>query len=160
MNVGLRLAITCAGILMATIGFAQNTERTAGLGPALTIEQAMTAGELKETGIGGLPPSQRAAFDRWLNRWTAVVMSVSCGGSYGNTEEKLAIRENADGVILILEDGSIWMVDSVDRVDSSLWLATEDVIVIEARQKVGDYRYTLINADQKEKVLARYVGQE
>jgi|AGFS01.1.fsa_nt_gi hypothetical protein len=34
-----------------------------------------------------------------------------------------------DGSVLILEDGSTWEVDSVDQIDTNLWLPMTDVIV-------------------------------
>jgi hypothetical protein len=39
----------------------------------------------------------------------------------------------SDGEVVKLEDGSIWQIDSVDTVDSSLWLETEDVIVCDGK---------------------------
>ncbi|MDI6854812.1 MAG: hypothetical protein QME75_14565 [Deltaproteobacteria bacterium] len=52
-----------------------------------------------------------------------------------------------DGSIIILEDGSVWQVDPVDRVDSMLWLPTEDIII-------PDSYDCLINTDNGEKVDA------
>lgn len=51
-----------------------------------------------------------------------------------------------NGSILILEDGSVWEVDSVDAIDSSLWLPTTDIIACDDK---------LINIDENETVSAR-----
>jgi hypothetical protein len=51
----------------------------------------------------------------------------------------------SDGEIVKLEDGSTWQVDSVDAVDSSLWLETDDVTVCDGK---------LINTDDKSSVGA------
>jgi len=51
-----------------------------------------------------------------------------------------------DGELIELEDGSIWEVDSVDTVDSMLWLPTEEILIC------GD---RLINTDNGEKVGAK-----
>lgn len=51
-----------------------------------------------------------------------------------------------DGTIVKLEDGSVWMVDSVDAIDSAMWLPTTDII------SCGD---RLINTDDNETVSAR-----
>jgi hypothetical protein len=81
--------------------------------------------------------------------------------SYGSTGEKNFIKENADGKILILSDGSIWEVEQVDTVDSSLWLAADDIVVMRADRAIGCFSYTLINANERaEKVLAKYLGRE
>ena len=39
----------------------------------------------------------------------------------------------SDGEVVKLEDGSIWQIDSVDTVDSSLWLETDDVTVCDGK---------------------------
>ena len=53
----------------------------------------------------------------------------------------------ADGEILKLDDGSIWQVSSVDQVDTSLWLATEDILVIDSKNP--SYPYLRINTDSR-----------
>lgn len=50
-----------------------------------------------------------------------------------------------DGQIVKLEDGSIWKVDAVDAIDSSLWLPTTDIIVCEDK---------LVNTEDNETVSA------
>lgn len=50
-----------------------------------------------------------------------------------------------DGTIVKLEDGSVWEVDSVDAIDSALWLPTTDVIACDDK---------LINTDDNESVSA------
>jgi hypothetical protein len=48
------------------------------------------------------------------------------------------------GEIIILEDGSVWHVDSIDTIDTGLWLPTEDIIVCNGN--------TMVNTDNGEKV--------
>jgi hypothetical protein len=50
-----------------------------------------------------------------------------------------------DGRIIKLEDGSVWEVDSIDQIDSMLWLPVSDIVVC------GD---KLINVDDNESVNA------
>jgi hypothetical protein len=50
-----------------------------------------------------------------------------------------------DGQIVKLEDGSIWEVDPVDAIDSTLWLPTTDIVVCDDK---------LINVDDNEQVSA------
>jgi hypothetical protein len=148
----------------------------------LTVEDVMTPQELKDTGVSGLPASQRTALNSWLNRYTRTVMKVAGGANsvreplapsipsissassacktYSNTGEKESITENAHGKILILLDGSMWQVMDIDTVDSSLWLPVEDVLVIRAERPIGCYTSTIINTEENaEKVQARYLGQ-
>lgn len=49
------------------------------------------------------------------------------------------------GEIIILEDGSVWKVDSLDTIDSALWLPISDIIACDDK---------LINTDDKESVGA------
>jgi hypothetical protein len=48
------------------------------------------------------------------------------------------------GEIVILEDGSVWQVDSIDTIDTSLWLPTEEITVCNGN--------TMINTDNSDKV--------
>ena len=58
-------------------------------------------------------------------------------------------KKNDDGSILILEDGSTWQIESVDRIITSLWLPTDSITVCEDDG-------ILINTDDNgEKVYAR-----
>jgi hypothetical protein len=50
-----------------------------------------------------------------------------------------------DGQIVKLEDGSIWEVDAVDAIDSSLWLPTTDIVACDDK---------LINTEDNETVTA------
>jgi hypothetical protein len=51
-----------------------------------------------------------------------------------------------DGRLIRLEDGSLWQVDSIDTVTSSIWLPVSDIIICGNR---------LINEDDNETVHAR-----
>jgi hypothetical protein len=64
-------------------------------------------------------------------------------------EADLSIRSVAkDGQIIVLDDGSVWEVDSVDTVDSSLWLPTSEIVACDDK---------LINTDDEETVSARRI---
>jgi hypothetical protein len=59
-----------------------------------------------------------------------------------------------DGDILTLEDGSVWLVDTLDRIDTALWLPISEITVVES-----DGRYLLINTDDGEKAHATLLHQ-
>lgn len=65
-------------------------------------------------------------------------------------EETYLTDKSDDGSILILADGSVWEVSAVDRIDSALWLPTEDIII-------PDSEDCLINKDNGEKVDAQRI---
>ena len=60
------------------------------------------------------------------------------------TEKHWIHSKSIDGSVIILEDGSVWEVDPPDRIDSSLWLPTDEVIIYDDRE--------MINLDSGEKV--------
>ena len=51
-----------------------------------------------------------------------------------------------DGGLIKLEDGSLWRVDSIDTVTSSIWLPISNIIVCDGK---------LINEDDNESVHAQ-----
>jgi hypothetical protein len=53
-----------------------------------------------------------------------------------------------DGRLVKLEDGSLWEVDSVDVITSSLWLPVSDIVVCDDK---------LINSDDNESVTAHRI---
>jgi hypothetical protein len=69
------------------------------------------------------------------------------------------IKEVSDeGGVIILEDNSVWGVESIDKIDSALWLAIDDVIVVKNDDEPS-YPYLLINTSEHETVHARYLGR-
>lgn len=54
--------------------------------------------------------------------------------------------KSSDGSVVVLEDNSVWEVDSIDRINSTLWLPFENMIVCDDE---------LINSDTGDKVSAR-----
>ena len=88
--------------------------------------------EVLETGVACLTPAQRAALDRWLKRYTSVVLgvaasspghtavvpsrparpSVSVARIYASVGGGHWISENSSsGRIIQLEDGSLWEIN-------------------------------------------------
>jgi hypothetical protein len=177
----LRSLALVVGLVVATaIFFSAELSVAQSRKGELTIEDVMTSQELKDTGVAGLTETQRTALDVWLNRYTQAVIKLSSTAkpypdpkpyfpsvpaapsckTYPNTGEKESITSNADGKILILDDGSMWQVMEIDTIDSALWLAVDDVIIIRADRPIGCNTYTIINTDESgEKVQAQYLGQ-
>ncbi|MCX7545315.1 hypothetical protein [Marinicella gelatinilytica] len=56
--------------------------------------------------------------------------------------------KSKDGSIIILEDKSVWQVESVDTIDSKLWLRLDEIIVCD---------YKLINVDNDTTVEAKQI---
>jgi len=70
-----------------------------------------------------------------------------------------SIEEISDsGRVIILDDDSVWGVDSADSVDSSVWTAADDVLIVKTDDEPS-HPYLLINKDEKETVHAKYMGK-
>lgn len=154
-------------VLLTGFAFAQSA-------PVITMDEVMTGEELKATGINGLLPSQRAALDRWLSEYTVKVIQLAQrsdkpatsgpgpgAATYTGGSRAHWIKSKADnGAIIILEDGSMWEINSLDRIDTALWLPISNVTILKASSPVGDYKYTLVNTDDGEKALAKSLGRQ
>ncbi len=138
----------------------------------LTVESVMTAEEMKQAGILKLTESERQALNRWLNRYTRDVLKLAAGsgrsgltrstpGSYIAVGSGHWVQEvSSGGSIVTLEDGSMWEVNVVDRIYTMIWLPITDITVTVARDPIGDYKYVLVNKDDAETALVRFLGQE
>jgi hypothetical protein len=145
-----------------------------------SITQLMTQEELRETGVASLSTAQRAALDRWLSRYTQVILKISgtqaqqasppaSGSRSGPPTRRLYARtggghwiseNNSGGKIILLEDGSLWQINPIDQVDTALWLSITEITVLEVDSPIGEYRYQLINTDDGEQALAQYLGNQ
>ena len=82
------------------------------------------------------------------------LQSLTRGGTSGGTAGSQSGCEDghwiqavmSGGEIVKLEDGSIWEIDSIDVIDSALWLPIEEIIIC------GN---TIINSDSGDKVSAK-----
>lgn len=59
----------------------------------------------------------------------AVCLFVCSSAALASLRKTFISSKSDDGSVLKMGDGSVWVVDSVDRVDSSVWLAADDVII-------------------------------
>jgi len=67
-----------------------------------------------------------------------------------SAEQTYLKSKSDDGSVLILGDGSVWEISSVDQIDSNLWLPMSTIII-------PDSEDSLINADDGEKVDAQRI---
>jgi len=131
------------------------------------IATFMSADEVKNTGIDSLSSAQRSALDRWFNRYTNLMISGMASSTvahadldYPTSKGHWIDEVSSDGAIIILEDGSVWSVDSADQSDTSVWLSTTDISVAHLTRPVGDYKFLLRNTEDHEKAHAKYLGQK
>jgi|SRR5579862_7437952 len=61
-----------------------------------------------------------------------------------------------DGEYVKLEDGSLWEISSVDRINSMLWLPVETVHVVTSSSSLSGYK--IVNTDAGDSADATFVG--
>jgi hypothetical protein len=158
--------VFCSGVLGIALGGSVLAQSV----PTVTMDLVMTGEQLRTTGVDRLSAVQRAALDRWLSEYTVRVIQFAQGadkpassnpGSYAGSNGGHWIRSKADnGAMVTFEDGSLWEINPLDRIDTVLWLPVDNITVMKASSPVGDYKYTLINTKDGEKALAKYLGKQ
>lgn len=59
----------------------------------------------------------------------AATLVLATGSVHADCEDGHWVQSvSSDGAIVILEDGSVWEIDSADQVDTALWLSTTDIV--------------------------------
>jgi hypothetical protein len=158
-----RIFVYAMLLVLAFIGVRAIAQNQA---PPLQMASVMTDKEWKDSGVAGLSIAQRKALDEWLLDYTVRLgrifrERVESGPTYtgGSTGHWLSDKTDGGGY-LTLEDDSHWEVFSLDRIDSMLWLPTDNVVVIKAKNPSGKYNYRLVNKSDKKSILAYYVGND
>jgi hypothetical protein len=78
---------------------------------------------------------------------------------YAGTGDGHSIEKNiGSGQFILLDDGSMWKIDPLDKLDASLWTAFSDITVVESTDGSPGYDFLLINTDDSEKAHAKYMG--
>jgi hypothetical protein len=146
--------------------------------PAISVDDFMTPEEAAATGIANMTPAQREAFERWIDRYTAMVARVAkrepasqdpprqahgmrFPNSYLRNGARVAELLNG-GDFVRLEDGSVWEIYASDRVATVNWKAGNLVIVRERNIAInsgGDtYDVLLANGETGTSATARFRG--
>jgi len=101
--------------------------------PIVTMDSVMTVQEMRETGVGALNSARRAVLDKWLTEYTLKIIQIAqprtptAGTSnssqiHPGTAGGHWIKSTAsNGALVTLEDGSLWDINSIDRIDTMLW---------------------------------------
>jgi hypothetical protein len=89
------------------------------------------------------------------------LLALMCG-SYAVAQEGAQARHwinevTRRGSLVVLEDGSIWKVDAVDRVTTMLWLPVDNIAIVQS-EVAG--KYIMVNTTQNQQATVEYLGQE
>ena len=83
------------------------------------------------------------------------------GEAYGNLGNHKYLEKNiSDGMFILLDDGSLWLIRPDDRGESAAWSEIENISVIKSKRGNPDYKYTLVNTEHGEQADAQYLGGE
>lgn len=89
----------------------------------------------------------------------AMSRQVGSSGVYGSVRTRHWIRTNVDsGKYILLEDGSLWQIHSMDRLRTMLWLPVSDITVTRSSSGPPGFDYLLIKTDNGQAVHAKYIG--
>ena len=148
---------------------------------APTFDQMFSAEEIKTFGLYKLTPVEKKALAdtiyqvvkeaHRLGRESAGQQTVQpapqpkpvpapalAGRSYSGSG--YWIKENIErGSMIILNDGSVWQVDRMDKLDASLWMKLSNITIAESSDGMPGYNYLLINSDDKQAVHAKLIGK-
>ncbi|WP_414664845.1 hypothetical protein [Horticoccus sp. 23ND18S-11] len=143
----------------------------------ITLDSIIPPGEQKKMGISKLTTEEREALRRYfvsriseifkagfekgqMSQVNARVASPPKKETYIGTGSEHWLKQNIDrGAMLLLEDGSLWDVDPLDKIDAMLWLPITNVRVLESTKGSPGYDYLIVNTDDGEKVHAKYRGK-
>lgn len=134
--------------------------------PIFNFDQLFPRSKQHQMGLHKLTTKEKEALrshveKRLIFAVTAKSGNPAGGGVYAGVGGGHWIQKNIDsGTYIILEDGSLWEVDPLDRIDASLWLLTSEITVRESSSGTPGYDYLLINTDDAEMVHAKYRGNK
>jgi hypothetical protein len=73
-------------------------------------------------------------------------------------QEHWLCDKHEDGLVLLLEDESMWEIHPSDRLNVVRWLRMSTIIVEDSPKDVYPYPYLLTNNTEKETARANYLG--
>ena len=136
-----------------------------GRQPVLTFENLFPKAKQREMGLHKLTAVEREALRSHVESLLVLALSAKAGGTGGGVYAGVGsghwIENNIDsGSFIVLEDGSLWKIDPLEKIDAMLWLPVSDITVIESSGGSPGYDYLLVNTDDGEKAHAKYMGQQ
>jgi len=152
-------SLVTATCVLAAVVFAADAPKQ-----VLSLDKIMTKEDQKETGVSKLSPKERAALEEWLTRFAVAVATevtkksggAGRSGGYVGVGRKHWVKEKIDsGAFIKLEDGSLWQISAIDKINTMLWLPTDNVVVIESKNP--QYPYKLVG--ERDAAEARLVSQ-
>jgi len=117
--------------------------------PVLSLDAVMSKADQDRTGVSKLSPKERAALEQWLTDFAITIATKAPGDAspqpkvagYAGIGQKHWVKSKADGGKFIqLEDGSLWEISPIDKINTMLWLPLDDVVVVESTNPLYPYK--------------------
>ncbi len=136
-----------------------------------SFEKLMSKEDQKRTGVSRLTPTERRALEEWMYQWTVkAVRFASRSGQERNTQSVPRARGTClqtgsghwvsktieGGKYVELEDGSLWEISALDRINSMLWLVTENIAIVASQNPI--YPCRMINKDSEDTAEAKRIN--
>jgi len=126
--------------------------------PEVLIYKSGGGWKMKVEGIDRAVGVQQIEFSRNAPQ---AVRSATIPKIYAGVGGGHWLKKNVDsGTYMVLEDGTLWAIDPLDKIDAMLWLPISNITVIESSSGSPGYDYLLINTDDDEKAHAKYMGKQ
>jgi hypothetical protein len=115
----------------------------------LSLDAVMSKADQDRTGVSKLSPKERAALEQWLTDFAITMATKTAADAspepkaagYAGFGQKHWVKSNAGGGKFIqLEDGSLWEVSPIDKINTMLWLPLDDVVVVESKNPLYPYK--------------------
>ena len=152
ITIVLSSAVAIAGVCLAQSGR-----------PLISFERLFPISVHQKMGLHKLTAGEKEALRSHVeNLLITVATKRTIGsGTYAGVGGGHWIQKNVDsGTYMILEDGSLWEIGPLNKVDAMLWLPISSITVVESSDGSPGYDYLLINTDDGEKAHAKYMGQK
>lgn len=143
------------------------------LTPAFSFEQLFPSSVQRQMGLHKLTDTEKEALRAHVERLLLISVAESLrkpaetlparptGGRYMGAGGGHWVQQNIDsGTYIVLEDGSLWQLDPMEKIDAMLWLPISNITVVESSAGSIGYNYLLINTDDDEKAHAKYMGNQ
>jgi len=124
----------------------------------VSLDKVMTKEDQRRTGVSKFSAEERAALEEWLGKFAIDVAATvnKKEGTYVGVGQRHWIKDVIDrGAIIRLEDGSLWEISALDKIDTMLWLPIDDITIVENKSPL--YPYKLINS--REAAEAKLISQ-
>ena len=116
--------------------------------PLLSLDRLMTKDDQLKTGVVKLTAPEREALEHWLSDFALKIVATttppartSKGGKYAGVDQRHRVKSTSErGGFVQLEDGSLWEISVIDRINTTLWLVTDDVVVVENNSPLYPYK--------------------